>query len=41
MENIMKHTNLIPSLRLTVCLIFGALTFGAASAYGDWQLGLG
>ena len=34
----MKHINIIPSLPLTVCLIFGALAFGAGSAYGGWQL---
>ena len=34
----MKRISLIPSLPLAVCLIFGALTFGAGSAYGGWQL---
>ena len=34
----MKRIPFIPSLRLTVCLIFCALIFGAASAYGGWQL---
>jgi len=34
----MKRIPFIPSLPLTVCLIFGALAFGAGSAYGGWQL---
>ena len=34
----MKRIPFIPSLPLAVCLIFGALAFGAGSAYGDWQL---
>ena len=34
----MKRIPFIPSLPLTVCLIFGALAFGTGSAYGGWQL---
>ena len=34
----MKRIPFIPSLPLAACLILGALTFGAGSAYGDWQL---
>jgi beta-glucanase (GH16 family) len=33
-----KRIPFIPSLPLAACLILGALTFGAGSAYGDWQL---
>jgi beta-glucanase (GH16 family) len=34
----MKRISFIPSLPLTVCLIFGALAFSTGPAYGDWQL---
>src|SRR5208283_5861055 len=34
----MKRFPFIPSFPLAVCLIFGALAFGAGSAYGAWQL---